>query len=221
MPTRKRISVETFEKLRAYASEHGGKILGDKEKMDIYDSIGLVPPKRKKKNDGEVGFLFWVKGLLVYAWTSFVMKTMEDNWEDHGWVLIVCKESKTKYFATPIRRTENFERNLIQSMEIALAHAHGRPLCKTCKRFMVIHKKYHKKSQTISIMWACFNGKVHERPKFENWDIGLSTEQQAITDNLRKKRKTYRDSNDAKGIKRKPARTIRKRWTVIRPDNQV
>lgn len=221
MPTRKRISVETFENLRAYAGARGGKILGDKEKKDIYESIGLVPPKRKKKNDGEVGFVFWIKGLLVYVWTSFVMKTMEDNWEDHGWVLIVCKESKTKYFATPIRRTENFERNLIQSMEIALAHAHGRPLCKICKRFMVIHKKYHKKSQTVSIMWGCFNTHIHPKAQFTNWDTGLSQDQKKIVEEKRDGRKKRRDNDTKKGIVRIPARMKRKKWTILRPDNQV
>lgn len=215
MPKRKRISEETFSRIVEYGKSHGGKILGQSEKKDIYRSIGLIPPDRKKKNLSEVGMLFWVKGLLVYAWTSFVMKTMEDNWEDHGWILIVCKESPSKYFATPTRRTENFEKNFLERLEITLAHAHGRPLCDKCHKFMTIFKK-----RDGSTMWACFNKSSHEKPRFQDWDTGLSDEQKKITTKSREIRKKYRDENKKKNIVRTPAKQIRKKWKISRPENQ-
>lgn len=222
MPERVRITPETFERIKKWIIDHGGRILGDKEKKKTYESIGLVPPERKVRNYGEVGGIFFINGLIIFVWTSFVMKTMEDNWQDHGWVLIISRDQK-KFFAQPKNRTANFEQNLIRELEIALARAHARPNCSICKRRMSIYKKYNKNKEggvvSISTMWACFNKEKHARPTFEDWDTGLSEKQKKFVNSRRKFRKKKRDSDKEKGVTRTPAAKKRKKWTITRPDN--
>lgn len=224
MPQRVRISQETFENLKEKIVQMGGRILGEDEKRKTYESIGLVPPKRRKRNLPEVGGIFFINGLIIFVWTSFVMKTNEDNWEDHGWVLIVCRErfetKEKKYFGQPKNRTKNFEDNLIRELELAIAHAKGRPNCSVCKRRMVIYKKYHQKTKSISVMWACFNKEKHEKPTFEDWDIGLSDEQQDFVKKRRKVRSKKRQTDLENGIERTPAKLLRKKWHINHPENQ-
>ena len=217
MPDKKVYGMSDFETLKGMLQPYGFEVIERKESRDVVKRLGLVRG-RVRDNDPEFGLKRTVNFMTVYVWTSFSRITHETQDDDMGWVLIT-QGDRAHYFAHPFRRTEGFILRIARMAWVACHKAANRPMCPECDKLMNIHQN----RDTGATFWYCQNPDVHQKPVYKSWDCSLKKggTAQAFVDSLRKPRASYRKRNKKAGYQPTPARKIRIRWNVTRPQNQV
>ena len=167
MPTQVLPDEQSFKWFEFNIKRRGFKPRKIKKIKSDFRHLEPKPRKPGKVTGFEAGFYFFVNGLLVIVWTTFVISAQQAHPSDAGWVLIV-QGGKAVYYSRPIYRTKGFLYNLLLLAAIARQRIIHRPHCPDCGKFMDIVPGKHLKAR----FWRCHNP-VHPRPINVSWDKGL------------------------------------------------
>ena len=156
----------------------------------------------------EEGYTFFILGLRVIIWTSYVMREGMTRDYDAGRVLIL-EGNKIVYMGTFVHRTKYFfERLFIYSLA-AKEHICARPECPDCGRLMTI---FQQRKGARKCFWVCPNPDHNKKGPTIGWSVGLSDRTLPY---LRKKwdrAADYYDSLRAQGKEIGTKRANRRGW---------
>lgn len=209
----------TFEDFLAFQKEMLKMNFKRNEKKEFKNDfyrLGLMVPRPRIGR--EAGFEFFVNGLRVKVWTTFIEEMEQARASDLGWVLIT-EGDIAKYFAHPTRRTKNFFKNLLQDAKACKERIIARPVCqdKKCRRLFVIQK-----GKGGGRYWTCGNKEYHGNDlPAQSWDTGLSTESMHFVTRKRKQRKQYAEKRRAEWKSVGRAKIIRKKFIITCPQNII
>lgn len=213
MPVKIQYEEKDFEYLKEQLISIGFRAIS---KQEIIGTLMRLEMKAPRSNPGsEEGFTFTANHLTVYVWTTFNRSTHLTKEEDLGWVLIT-QGDKAEYFAKPMRRTSGFLKKLLSRAWVTKYKAEHRPCCPSCGKLMNIYQRV-----TGGCYWGCFNKNAHERPIFKAWDLDMPIKAQKFLDDMRALVDAYHERNRRLGIVRTPAKVIRKKWKIGKPENAV
>ncbi len=147
----------------------GFRLIGQREFKVELAAANVEPPT--KRIGREEGFTYFMIGLRVIIWTSFVTSEGQTRDSDPGKVLIL-ENNKIIYMGTFKRRTGFFFESLFLYALAAKEHVDTRPYSK-CKKLMTIFQKRRGGRQCF---WVC-SIKEHRHSKgcsTVSWNHGLS-----------------------------------------------
>jgi hypothetical protein len=136
----------------------------------------------------ELGFKYSANGLAVVVWTTWLPELRMFRKKDSGWVLIEENDAAV-YFSRPLRRTNNFLKNLYDEALIARERINCRPRCSECGAYMKIVPGRGLKSR----YWRCRRllnhqgGSAHSLPL----NYGLSENMMRLVGRREKKQRRY------------------------------
>ncbi len=170
MPEKVIFTQKDFDEFKKAMLSIGFRLIGKREFKLELELANTEPPT--KRIGREEGFTYFMLGLRVVIWTTFVTSEGKTRESDSGKVLIL-ENNKIIYMGTLKRRTKNF---FFENMYIyALAakeHVDARPTS-DCKKLMTIFQRRNNGRQCF---WVC-PIKKHRHSggcKTKPWTLGLS-----------------------------------------------
>ncbi len=188
------------------------------DQKKLFERLGLIPPR--VITGRETTYSYTNHEYTVVVHTTYVEK--ENRWrgkgEDAGWVLI-RKGDEAVYFARPFQRRSGFILKLLRYAWVTKWKVDNRPLCPECSGYMYIKRK----TGSRQYFWMCDNKGYHsdETALFRPWDYMLPKKATEFVAIRRSYTEKYNLKNKKKGIVRKPAPLIRKKWEITKPENLV
>jgi hypothetical protein len=140
-------------------------------KTELYLADVLAPSKRTGR---EEGFTYFMMGLRVIVWTTYVMNEGQTRENDEGRVLIL-ESNRPVYFGTYLHRTKYFFERMYLYALAAKEHIDARPVCPACDRLMNIVQRRKNSRQCF---WKCMNPAHGKKPPCFSWNLGLSEKTQ-------------------------------------------
>lgn len=170
MPKKVVFTQADFDQFTAAMLKIGFRLIKQREFKVELANAGVQP--NKKETGREEGFTYFMLGLRVIVWTSFVANEGKTRESDPGKVLIL-ENNKIIYMGTFKRRTKNFFfENLYLYALAAKEHVDARPYSK-CKKLMTI---FQRRGNSRQCFWVC-PLKSHRHKDgcpIQPWTLGLS-----------------------------------------------